>query len=198
MKPRTNSYLACQSFIDARKLLLALKAWIRANPKEFTIICVGIILFALACATPAILGAIGFSAMGPVLGSVAVGWQASIGSVAAGSLFAFLQSVAMGGAAFRLVTGIGTLGVVIALIGIGTLEAIRNKAADISENVGETSWRLERWWRMGPCGFVRLRRLQRCGLGWRLEVIGRNGRIKKGELVVEAGANLNWSSISWK
>lgn len=137
IKPRTNSYPACQFFIDARKLLLALKAWICANSKEFTIICVGIILFVLACATPAILGAIGFSAMGPVLGSIAAGWQASIGSVAAGTLFAFLQSVAMGEAVFGLVTGIRVLGVLVALIGVGRIEFVRNKVADISENVGE-------------------------------------------------------------
>ncbi|KAF1978490.1 hypothetical protein BU23DRAFT_366661, partial [Bimuria novae-zelandiae CBS 107.79] len=48
---------------------------------------------------PHILGAIGFSAAGPVAGNAAAAWQTSIGPVAAGSSFAFLQSVAMGGAA---------------------------------------------------------------------------------------------------
>ncbi|MCJ1422216.1 hypothetical protein MMC29_000095 [Sticta canariensis] len=67
---------------------------------------------------PTILGAIGFSASGPVLGSVTAGWQAFIGSVASGSLFSFLQSAAMGGAAMGLFTGIGVLGAVIAVGGV--------------------------------------------------------------------------------
>ena len=62
-----------------------------------------------------ILGAIGFSPIGPVAGSIAAGWQASIGSVAAGSFFAFLQSAAMGGAAVTALTGVGVLGCVVAL-----------------------------------------------------------------------------------
>ena len=72
----------------------------------------GTTLFALALATPAILG---FSAVGPVAGSIAAGWQASLGIVAAGSPFAFLQSAAMGGAAMGLFTGIGAFGGAIAV-----------------------------------------------------------------------------------
>ena len=67
----------------------------------------GIILLALTLAIPAILGAIGFSAVGPVAGSIASGWQASMGLVAAGSPFAILQSAAMGGAAMGVFTEIG-------------------------------------------------------------------------------------------
>ncbi|GMG16903.1 unnamed protein product [Aspergillus oryzae] len=48
---------------------------------------------------PAILGAVGFSAAGPVAASFAAAWQSSIGVVQAGSLFATLQGAAMGGAA---------------------------------------------------------------------------------------------------
>ncbi|RZF35497.1 hypothetical protein LSTR_LSTR010188 [Laodelphax striatellus] len=40
-------------------------------------------------------GWLGFSAVGPVAGSVAAGAQAAVGSVAAGSAFAAVQSVAM-------------------------------------------------------------------------------------------------------
>lgn len=82
----------------------------------------GITLFALACAAPAILGAIGFSAIGPVAGSIAAGWQASMGSVAAGSFFAFLQSAAMGGAAASLFAGAGAVGAVVT-VGIASASA---------------------------------------------------------------------------
>ena len=90
-------------------------AWIRANPARTAAIMGGITVFALACATPAILGAVGFSAIGPVAGSAAAAWQASMGSVVAGTLFAFLQSAAMGGAALGLFTGIGAAGAVVAV-----------------------------------------------------------------------------------
>ncbi|KAH9980657.1 hypothetical protein BJV74DRAFT_855712 [Russula compacta] len=54
------------------------------------------------------LGVIGFSAAGPVAGSIAAGMQAGIGNVAAGSLFATAQSVAMGGAVPGAVTAVGS------------------------------------------------------------------------------------------
>ena len=50
------------------------------------------------------LGFIGFSALGPIAGSIAAGWQSSLGAyVGAGSLFAWCQSAAMGGAAANTV-----------------------------------------------------------------------------------------------
>lgn len=103
-------------------------------------ICIGVILFALACASPAILAAMGFSAVGPVAGSLAAGWQAGIGSVAAGSLFAFLQSAAMGGAAIGLFAGIGVVGPLVAFAGAGArVDAVREKAAEIGEIISENS-----------------------------------------------------------
>ncbi|KDQ60063.1 hypothetical protein JAAARDRAFT_205106 [Jaapia argillacea MUCL 33604] len=45
-----------------------------------------------------VLGLIGFSAAGPVAGSLAALWQSSIGNVVAGSIFAMCQSIAAGGA----------------------------------------------------------------------------------------------------
>lgn len=91
-------------------------------------ICIAVILFALACATLAILGAIGFSAVGPVAGSIAAGWQASMGTVAAGSFFALLQSAAMGGAAIGLFNGIGALGGLVAVAGVGaSVDVVREK-----------------------------------------------------------------------
>ena len=101
-------------------------------------ICVGIILFSLACATPTILGAIGFSAVGPVAGSIAAGWQASIGSVVAGSVFAFLQSAAMGGAAVGLFAGFGAVGGLVAVAGVGaSVDGVREKILIIGEAVSE-------------------------------------------------------------
>jgi len=53
------------------------------------------------------LGVVGFSAAGPVAGSIAAGMQAGIGNVVAGSLFAGAQSVAMGGALPAAITAVG-------------------------------------------------------------------------------------------
>ncbi|KAI4121001.1 MAG: hypothetical protein LQ338_006624, partial [Usnochroma carphineum] len=118
------------------KLLKDITLWIRANPYEFIGILGGSMLFVLACATPAILGAIGFSAIGPVAGSIAAGWQATMGSVAAGSLFAFLQSAAMGGPAMGLFVGIGASGGAIAVAaGLASLEGVREKVAEDSKRL---------------------------------------------------------------
>lgn len=82
----------------------------------------------------------GFSAVGPVAGSFATGWQAGIGgSVAAGSLFAFLQSAAMGGAAIGLFTGIGAVGVLFASVGVGASVDTRKKFAETGGIIIENS-----------------------------------------------------------
>ena len=90
-------------------------AWIRANPNRTAGIGGGITISLLACATPAVLNAVGFSSIGPVAGSAAAAWQASIGSVAAGTLFSFLQGAAMGGAALGVITSIGAAGAAVAV-----------------------------------------------------------------------------------
>ena len=109
-------------------------------------ILIGITLCALALAAPAILGAIGFSAAGPVAGSIAAGWQASMGSVVAGSLFAFLQSAAMGGAAAGIFAGIGALGAAVTVgcgIGLGSLKepiaGLAEKAKGAVDGLAENS-----------------------------------------------------------
>ncbi|OJJ65552.1 hypothetical protein ASPBRDRAFT_532697 [Aspergillus brasiliensis CBS 101740] len=80
--------------------------------------------FALATAPiagPAILGAAGFGATGPVAASLAALWQSSIGAVQAGSLFATLQSAAMGGAAAGAFTTASNIGfAMVASAAIGT------------------------------------------------------------------------------
>lgn len=111
----------------------------RANPYNFAAIFGGSTLFALSCATPAILGAKGFSAVGPVAGSIAAGWQASLGSVASGSLFAILQSAAMGGVAIGIFTGIGVMGVGVAVV--GGLAAVRGKVAGLLGRIGSWGWK---------------------------------------------------------
>jgi len=53
------------------------------------------------------LGAVGFSAAGPVASSTAARVQAGIGNVVAESLFATAQSISMGGTIPPLVTAVG-------------------------------------------------------------------------------------------
>jgi len=71
-----------------------------------------------------ILGAIGFTAAGPLAGSAAAGWQSSIGIVQGGSFFAWCQSAAMGGAAMGgiLVTGLAGGGVAVGATVAGALD----------------------------------------------------------------------------
>lgn len=102
-----------------------ISAWMGANPTRTAGMVGGITIFSLACATPAILGAVGFSAIGPVAGSAAAAWQASMGPVVAGSLFPFLQSAAMGGAAMGVFTGIGAAGAAVAIVaGLASSERV--------------------------------------------------------------------------
>lgn len=137
-KPLTKLGLrASLAVIDARKLLHALKAWIRANPKQLIAICVGFAFFILGFGPPTILGAIGFGPTGPVRWSIAAAWQSSIGSVAAGSLFAFLQSAAMTEAVKVLFYVIGALGVVVLFAVGASMEFVRRKAVDIAKIVRE-------------------------------------------------------------
>lgn len=117
------------------QLARSMTTWIKAHKKETALILTGIIMLALCIAMPAILGAIGFSAQGPIIGSMAAAWQSSIGSVAAGSLFAFLQSAAMGGAAMGLFAGFGVLGAVVAMVGAAaTMEVVKEKYQEVIEN----------------------------------------------------------------
>ncbi len=61
-----------------------------------------------------------------------------MGTVTAGSLFSFLQSAAMGGAAIGLFAGIGTVGGLVALIGVGaSANVVRERIFVIGEVVGE-------------------------------------------------------------
>ena len=100
--------------------LRRLKNYAQEHPVEFTLILLGV---TIAVVSTCILPVLGFSAAGPVAGSIAAGWQSSIGLVSAGSLFALLQSAAMGGAAMMGIVGFGLFGAVVAsLAAFGTIK----------------------------------------------------------------------------
>ncbi|KAH8659305.1 hypothetical protein BGZ60DRAFT_121902 [Tricladium varicosporioides] len=105
----------------------AIVNYIKAHPFLFTATIVGSATSIAALAAPAILGAIGFTAVGPAAGSIAASWQACLGVVEAGSLFAWCQSAAMGGAAVGgiLFTGLGGAGLAVGAIVAGALDDMR-------------------------------------------------------------------------
>lgn len=96
---------------------MQLVQYAKNNPLEFTLVAGGSILVVTSGAAPAVLGAVGFGAAGPVVGSAAAAWQASLGAVEAGSLFAWLQSAAMGGAAAAPIAATGLAGAGTAVVG---------------------------------------------------------------------------------
>jgi Interferon-induced 6-16 family len=93
--------------------------YVEDNPIRFALQVTGAVVTTAALIAVPILGAIGFSSIGPVAGSVAAGWQASIGAVEAGSLFALCQSAAMGGAVAAGLTTTGVSGAAVALAASG-------------------------------------------------------------------------------
>ncbi|KAH7333295.1 hypothetical protein BKA65DRAFT_479850 [Rhexocercosporidium sp. MPI-PUGE-AT-0058] len=82
----------------------------------------GISAIASAIAIP-VLGAVGFTAAGPLAGSAAAAWQSSIGIVQGGSICAWCQSAVMGGSAVGgiLATGLGGGGVAVGATVAGVL-----------------------------------------------------------------------------
>jgi hypothetical protein len=97
--------------VSVYELLLETGKYIQENPGTFAFQAGGAAVAVGAAAVMPVLGAIGFTTIGPVAGSAAAAWQSSIGLVQAGSLFAWCQSVAMGGWAAG---GIMTTGVAVA------------------------------------------------------------------------------------
>lgn len=69
--------------------------------------------------------AIGFTAVGPAVGSLAASWMSSIGVVQAGSLYSVVQSIAMGGA----FAGIVQSGVAAVLGALASLGLVRKRFA---------------------------------------------------------------------
>jgi len=110
---------ACWSAEFGRYIALGrFRRYVHDNPYRFTLQAATGVLSTAALVTVPVLGIIGFSAIGPVAGSVAAGWQASIGAVEAGSLFAFCQSAAMGGAAAAGLTTAGISGLATGVVDV--------------------------------------------------------------------------------
>ncbi|KAM0146241.1 hypothetical protein ACHAQE_010834 [Botrytis cinerea] len=84
-----------------------IKNYIKKHPYRFGLQALGGVVTIASIAVVPILGAVGFTALGPVAGSAAAAWQSSIGLVEAGSFFALCQSIAMGGAAIGGIVGAG-------------------------------------------------------------------------------------------
>lgn len=105
-------------------------SYIKKHPYLFALQITGALSLTAAAITPAILGAVGFGALGPVAGSAAAGWQASIGIVEAGSLFAWCQSAAMSGAAVNAIVATGAAGGGVAALATGAAAA-QNQGVDV-------------------------------------------------------------------
>ncbi|KAH6870719.1 hypothetical protein BKA58DRAFT_440258 [Alternaria rosae] len=99
-----------------------LKAWILANPKQFTTLlaCIASGPIALAV-TPVMLGLVGFTPIGIAAGSVASTFQAGVAPIAAGSASAILTSAAMGGYGLVIVQAIAVGSSVTGTCGIAAL-----------------------------------------------------------------------------
>jgi hypothetical protein len=99
---------------------------------------IGTLVAAVAApfAIPALSGAAGFGALGPVVGGLRAAWQANLGLVQVGSIVVWCQSVAMGGAS---VTGMTTT---LARAGGGLAAAVASAMKDDSELINPVrSWR---------------------------------------------------------
>jgi len=111
---------------------------VKNNPITSGIAAVGLGTLLVATAVPAILGIVGFSAVGPVAGTAAAAWQSSIGIVQAGSFFAWCQGAAMGGAAAGAI--VATQGTAAAVAGIAALSGVLSGAE--SERAKVLIWNL--------------------------------------------------------
>lgn len=115
---------------------------IKAHPYLSALQASGVLLSTVSLGAPLILGAAGFSAIGPVAGSAAAAWQSSTGLVQAGSFFAWCQSAAMGGAAVGGIVAAGTVGASAVagatLAGFATKKSVGNMTEDkVREMYGE-------------------------------------------------------------
>ncbi|KAL9112937.1 MAG: hypothetical protein Q9227_002801 [Pyrenula ochraceoflavens] len=91
-------------------ILQSIKEYAAAHPYITGVGMAGATVTGATLLAPAALGAIGFSALGPVSGTLATVWQSSIGVVQASSLFSWCQSAAMGGAALGQIHAAGAVG----------------------------------------------------------------------------------------
>lgn len=100
------------STVEAEKptMLQSVSAYAKAHPIRTGIQVAGLTLSAASFLAVPVLGAVGFTAVGPAAGSAAAAWQSSIGLVRAGSLFSWCQGVAMGGTALGGLQAAGLAG----------------------------------------------------------------------------------------
>ena len=89
------------------------------------------LLSAFSLGAPLLLNLAGFSAAGPVAGTVARTWQSSMGVVKAGSLFSWCQSAAMGGTAAAGISAAGVVG-----SGVGTMAGVLRLLGSSSGGIG--------------------------------------------------------------
>ncbi|RPB06690.1 hypothetical protein P167DRAFT_580170 [Morchella conica CCBAS932] len=103
-----------------------LKNYAHNNPREFPLICAFIIGGIVVIVVPL---AIGFGPVGPVLGSLAAGWQAGMGGVVvSGSAFALMQSLTMTG----VFTAVGCSMIAAGLQGSLVAAATRSLSGEVS------------------------------------------------------------------
>ena len=132
------------STFTSKKMLKTTTDYLRAHP--YHIPAAGVAITAGALAAPWILGAAGFSAAGPVAGSIAAGWQSSLGVVQAGSLFAWCQSAVMGGYAAQTITAASVAGMGIAGAGTGANLLVKQ----LGKNKVDLQRAFEEGFRRGP------------------------------------------------
>lgn len=118
--------------------------YIRKHPFLFALQVFGATTCIAALILVPVLGAIGFSAAGPVAGSAAAAWQASLGIVEAGTLFAWCQSAAMGGAAVSTIVTTGALGGALATVP-GLVHATAQKVADGGRQIQQKLRSVWKW-----------------------------------------------------
>ncbi|OCK88836.1 uncharacterized protein K441DRAFT_700252 [Cenococcum geophilum 1.58] len=84
--------------IDYKNLPTDVTDWIIAHPYQTAFhVAGGVVFFAPGLVSTPLLGALGWTSIGPRAASVAAGIQATLGTGAAGGIFATLESAAMGG-----------------------------------------------------------------------------------------------------
>lgn len=118
---------------------------VQSHPVRSALQASGLLVGAACFGAPLILGAVGFSALGPVAGSAAVAWQSSLGAAQAGSFFALCQSAAMGGAVASGITAAGAVGASVAagatLFGLVTKDSVGDMPADNVRDMYKNAFR---------------------------------------------------------
>ncbi|KAB8287401.1 hypothetical protein EYC80_010106 [Monilinia laxa] len=118
--------------------------YIKKHTYQFGLQALGGPVTIASIAVVPILGAVGFSAVGPVARSAAAAWQSSIGLVEAGSFFALCQSIAMGGAAIGGIVGagLGGAGILAVATSLNELDGVDFDTFELKKRFQE-AWKRE-------------------------------------------------------